>query len=407
MSDSPLRGTEGGLAQRLHTHLEQRRRAMVDLLARLVATESPSLVPESLHAVQAILTDAFSEAGYQVRRIPGEATGGQLVAAPPERRGLATPDGGPREPFQLLVGHCDTVWPLGTVEHMPVVVEDGRLRGPGSFDMKGGLVQIVSALAALHDLELEPEVMPVVFINSDEEIGSPESRPHLERLAARADRALIIEPALGPTGLIKTARKGIGRYTLRVRARAVPSVPDPEAGSAAILTLARLVERLYELGAPDEGVTINVGVIRGGSPSSLHPDEARAEIDVRVRTRAQAETVDEALRHLSAPIDGVEVEITGMREAPPLERTPRNRRLWETVRRAGADLGLELQETAAGGASDGNTTSLFTATVDGMGTLGDGAHAEHEFVDTRTMPERAALLALVLLKPPLSGAQAP
>lgn len=385
--------TPDDIATRIRAYLDERRDAMVDLLGRLVQSESPSHEPDSQRAVQSMVGEALTDSGYEVEHLPGEITGGQLHAVATGRVG---------DPYQLMVGHCDTVWPLGTLERMPMEVENGQLRGPGSFDMKGGLVQIVFALRALRGLDLEPPLALAVFVNSDEEIGSPESRVHIERLAAGADRALIIEPAMGPEGFIKTARKGISRYTLRVRGRSSHAGLDPERDASAIRELAHQIERIYALNAPDEGLTVNVGVIEGGSLSNVVAEEARAEIDVRVLSDEQARRVERALQALRPSFPGTTLEISGQQEASPLERTPRNRALWEAVRRAGRRLDLNLEETIAGGASDGNTTSRFTPTVDGLGTLGDGAHADHEYVDIATMPERAAMLALVLMEPPLS-----
>ena len=385
--------TSDHTATRVRAYLVERQDEMVDLLGRLVLAESPSLEPESQGVVQSILGEAFTDIGYDVIHLPGEITGGQLHVLDRGREGA---------PYQLMVGHTDTVWPRGTLDRMPMTVENGHLRGPGAFDMKGGLVQIVFALRALRELELEAAVAPTVLVNSDEEIGSPESKVHIERLAAAADRALILEPAMGPEGLIKTARKGISRYTLHIHGRAAHAGLEPERGVSAIRELALQIEHIYKLNAPHEGITVNVGVIDGGSRPNVVAEGARAEIDVRVLSDEQAEQIDRALRSLTPVTPGIELELRGQLEASPLERTPRNRALWEAVRRAGSRLGLTLEETIAGGASDGNTTSCFTATVDGLGTLGDGAHADHEFVDITTMAERAAMLALVLLEPPLT-----
>lgn len=380
-------------ATRVRAYLEERQDEMVDLLGRLVLAESPSLEPESQRAVQSMLGEAFTDIGYDVELLPGEITGGHLHVLDADREGA---------PCQLMVGHSDTVWPRGTLARMPMTIENGRLLGPGAFDMKGGLVQIVFALRALRELDMEPAVAPTVLVNSDEEIGSPESKSHVERLAAAADRALILEPAMGPEGLIKTARKGISRYTLRIRGLAAHAGLEPERGVSAIRELAHQIEHIYALNAPEEGVTVNVGVIDGGSRPNVVADGARAEIDVRVLSDEQADRIDRALRSLTPVTPGTELELSGQLEASPLGRTPRNRALWDAVQRAGGRLGLALEETIAGGASDGNTTSCFTATVDGLGTLGDGAHADHEFVDITTMAERAAMLALVLLEPPLT-----
>jgi glutamate carboxypeptidase len=303
-------------------------------------------------------------------------------------------------PYQLLVGHADTVWPLGSVEQIGLASENGVVRGPGVYDMKGGLVEIVFALRALHELGLEPEVAPVVVVNTDEEIGSPESRVVLERLARCADRALVLEGAYGPAGKIKTARKCVGRFTLLVRGRAAHAGVNPEQGASAILELSHQVQRLFALNDREHGVTVNVGQIDGGLRPNVVAAEARAEIDVRVPTMEAARDVERAILGLRPVGEDVAVEVTGRFARLPLERTERNRALWRATRAAGETLGLELEDVAVGGASDANITSVHTATIDGLGPLGDGAHAPDEHVVAASLPERAALLALLVLLPP-------
>lgn len=381
------------LPQRILTHLRGRREDVTRFLTTLVAAESPSTVPRAQGPVLDLLALALEDAGLVVRRLPGRTTGGHLFALPRRR-----PRGAP---FQLLLGHCDTVWPLGTVETMPVRVEGDVVRGPGAFDMKGGLAQMALALRALRDLDLIPSVTPAVFVNSDEEQGSPESTRHLLRLARRADRALVLEPALGPEGKLKTTRKGVGRFVVRVVGRGAHGGLDPEAGASAILELSHVIQELYALADAGRGISVNVGQVEGGLAANVVAAEGRAVVDVRVPALGDAGRMERAIRSLRARTPGTRLEILGGFGRPPMEATPRNRALWEAARLAGASLGLRLEEGPSGGASDGNTTSQVTATLDGLGPVGDGAHAAHEFVRLDSLVERAALLVLLLLLPPL------
>jgi glutamate carboxypeptidase len=368
---------------------------MVDLLVRLARIESPSLDAAAQEPVFALLAEALGRAGYRARRRPGRASGGQLLALP-ERRAHG-------RPAQLLIGHADTVWPHGTLGRMPVELreEDGhtRLTGPGVFDMKGGLVQAVFALAALAELGLEPPATPLLFVNSDEEIGSEESTGTIRLLARHARRVFVLEPSLGPEGRLKTGRKGIGRFQVVVHGRSAHAGLDPERGASAIRELAHVILRLDALADPARGVTVNVGVVSGGTRGNVVAAEARAEIDVRVTTQEDGRAIERAILALAPATPGTSIEVTGAVDRAPLERTPRNRALFAAAKDAAAELGLPLDEGFAGGASDGNTTSLFAPTLDGLGAVGNGAHALDEFVWVDRLPERAALLAMLLLAP--------
>lgn len=377
-------------------HVRGMREEWVAFLTRLASVESPTDVPESQEGVQSILREALEELGYAVRFVPGRGqSGGHLYARPANRlRG---------RPAQLLVGHTDTVWSLGTLETMPVRREGGRLYGPGTLDMKGGLTQIVFALRALRELGHEPRVAPVVFVNSDEETGSPDSRIMVRRLARSVCRALVLEPALGLDGKVKTARKGVGRFEVTITGRSAHAGLEPEAGASAILELAHVVQALHGLNDPERGVTVNVGVIDGGVRPNVVAARARASVDTRVRTSEDGDRLEERILGLRPTVPGVTLSVEGGILIPPLERTERNLRLWETARRAGAELGMELEHAMAGGGSDGNTTSLFTATLDGLGCVGDGAHADHEHVEIESSVDRCALLARLLLAPPAQG----
>ena len=381
-------------ARELLGYLREQQRALVEFLERLALAESPSARLERQGEVLSLLSGVLVEVGYVVRPIPGRLSGGHLYARPRKRE--------PEGPVQLLLGHCDTVWPLGTLEQMPVEVEDGMVRGPGVYDMKGGLAQMVYALRALRALELEPSVTPVVFVNSDEELGSRESTRHIRRLACAADRAFVLEPSLGPSGKLKTTRKGVGRFSVMVRGEAAHAGLDPEGGASAILELSYLIQALHALNDPVRGTTVNVGMIGGGLSPNVVAPESSAVVDVRVPNREEARRVEEAILNLEPVTPGVKLRIEGGIGRPPMEPTTRNRALWERARDLGAKIGVELEEGMAGGGSDGNTTSLFTATLDGLGAVGDGAHARHEFVYAHKMVERTALLALLLMEPPFT-----
>jgi glutamate carboxypeptidase len=259
------------------------------------------------------------------------------------------------------------------------------------------------ALDALAHFGLEPSVAPHVFLNSDEEIGSRESRRYIERLAPQMDRVFVLEPSLGPSGKLKTARKGIGRFTVTVSGEAAHAGLDPGAGASAILELSHVIQELFALNDLDRGVTVNVGTIDGGLRPNVVAPSSKAVVDVRVATRQDAERVEAAIRELEPVTPGTSIEVDGLFGRPAMEHTPANRHLWRLACQLGSELGMELDEGMAGGGSDGNFTSLYTATLDGMGAVGDGAHARHEHLLLQPTLDRAALLALLLLAPPLAS----
>jgi glutamate carboxypeptidase len=367
---------------------------MYETLERLVSAESPSQDPSSQADVQAALSEELQANGFRVRQVPGRETGGHLLAVPRNRsRG---------KPIQALIGHCDTVWPRGTLSSMPITIRAGRMTGPGIYDMKGGLVLMIFALRALAEQGLDPEVLPVVFVNSDEEIGSGESRRTVERLSKIADRVLVLEPALGEVGALKTARKGVGQFRVRVSGRAAHAGLEPSKGVSAILELSHVVQKLFALNDPDNGITVNVGTIDGGMRPNVVAPESTADVDVRVLTLQQASQVESAIRSLEPVTPGAVLKVEGEVDIPPLERTPRNRLLWRRARAVAKEMDLDLEECLAGGGSDGNVASLYAPTLDGLGPVGAGAHATHEFIQLDSMVERGALLALLLLEPPLN-----
>ena len=372
-----------------------RREQFLSLLESLCRAESPSLDPVSQQAVHATLAAHLEALGYAVRRLPGKRSGVHLFARPRRRRRGA--------PVQLVMGHYDTVWPSGTLATMPFAIEGDRARGPGVYDMKGGLAEVVVALATLKGLNLEPAVTPVVLVNADEEVGSRESGRHVRRLARIADRTLVLEPSLGVEGRLKTERKGVARYTVTVHGRAAHAGLDPTAGASAILELSHVIQALFALNDPARGVTVNVGTIDGGLRPNVVAPESRAVVDVRTRTSADAGRVDAVIRALRPVTPGTSLAVEGGLGRPPLEPTPRNTALFETARSLGARVDLALEGGLAGGGSDGSTASLYTATLDGLGPVGDGAHAAHEYLEIGPTLDRAALLALLLLAPPLQA----
>jgi glutamate carboxypeptidase len=371
------------------------REELVDYVRRLALAESPTDDPASQAPVMDLLQEGFESAGLLVRRLPGRVSGGQLLARVARERRSAS--GG--SPPQLLLGHCDTVWPIGTLREMPVEITDDVIRGPGVYDMKGGLAQMVFALRALRELDIAPDVPPVAFVNSDEEKGSRESSRYIEMLARRASRALVLEPAFGLDGRLKTARKGGGRFEVEVIGKSAHAGLDPEAGASAILELSHVIQKLHALNDPERGVTVNVGVIEGGYRPNVVAARARAVVDVRVPSATDAARIEYAIGTIRPVTPGARIQVGGGIGRPPMERTPGNRALWRAARAAGSELGLELRETAVGGMSDGNTASLHAPTLDGLGPTGDGAHAAHEFASIPGLVERTALLAALILLP--------
>ena len=380
-------------ASRVFDHIKGQSSSLTALVKSLVEAESPSAQPEIHDEVRRVLRLALAGVGYDSRETGVPDKPRHVFAVPADR-----PKGAPS---QLLLGHFDTVWPVGTLQDRPFSIDGNTIHGPGTFDMKGGLAQIVLALGAIRDLELETPVVPVVFINADEEIGSRTSTRYIRWLAEHADRALVMEPALGTRGDIKTERKGIGRFTVTVYGKAAHAGLDPESGASAILELSHVIQTLFALNDVERGITVNVGTIDGGIQPNVVAPHSKAVVDVRVPTVADGQEIERVIHAIKPTTPDVRLHIEGAIGRPSMESTPRNRRLWTFAKEAGSELGLELHQARAGGGSDGNTTSQYTATLDGLGPVGDGAHAVHEhFLIDKTL-ERAALLTMLLISPPI------
>jgi glutamate carboxypeptidase len=242
-------------------------------------------------------------------------------------------------------------------------------------------------------------VVPVIFVNADEEIGSRSSTRYIRRLAQGANRALVLEPALGERGDIKTARKGIGRFTVTVYGKAAHAGLDPEGGASAILELSHVIQKLFSLNDVDRGITVNVGTIDGGIQPNVIAPHSKAVVDVRVPTVAAGNEIEYIIHSIRPENPEIRLQVEGGIGRPSMESTPRNQKLWELTKKVGTELGFDLRQSRAGGGSDGNTTSQFTATVDGLGPVGDGAHAIHEHLLIDKTLERAALLTMLLTSP--------
>ncbi len=308
--------------------------------------------------------------------------------------------GAPRDQRILAVGHCDTVWPHGTLATMPFREEGGKIFGPGIFDMKGGISYFLMAMEAMRELAIRPVASISLLLVSDEEIGSLSSRPLTEAEARKTKLALLLEPAMGPEGKLKTARKGTGIYRLKVTGKAAHSGIDFAAGASAVTELAHQVMMIREMTDLDRGITVNPGVIRGGTKSNVVAAEAELLGDIRFWKTRDGDAIVRKLQRLKPRDPRCRIEVEAGLNRPALERTKAVQKLFRHARSLGAELGLDLQEASTGGASDGNFIgALGVPVLDGMGAVGDGAHAINEHLIAGAMPQRAALLAALLSRP--------
>jgi glutamate carboxypeptidase len=375
----------------LLNYLKAHREAMTEALGELVLLESPSHEREEVNKVADYLARAFGDQGANVERIPQAAFGDHL---------RVTWGDGPRQ--ILLLGHMDTVWPLGEVEERPFQVarEDGsgvlKGTGPGTFDMKGGLVVGLYALAALQDLGLAPAHRLVFLFNSDEECGSPTSRRYIEEEARRSDFVLVLEPSREDA--LVTWRKGIGCFEMEIQGLASHAGAAHDRGVSAVEELAYQILLLEEMTDYERGTTVNVGVVQGGSKVNVRPASAWAEIDVRVTTPEEGQRMTKTIRGLRPRNRDAALIISGRMNRPPWEASPAGQKLFERAREVGTRLGMDLWPAGTGGGSDGNfTAALGIPTLDGLGVVGNDAHAVTEWVDIASLPRRAALLAELLL----------
>ena len=378
------------IMKHLERELRPLERAMVKMLGQFVRCESPSHQKAAVDRLGKLVAAEWRRRGVKVRVLRDKTRGDSLRAE------VWLGDGRPKGQIMVL-GHLDTVYPLGTLLTMPFRLEGGRAFGPGTFDMKAGLVLALSAVDALGALRLRPNKRLVFFWNSDEEVGSDSSRAWIEREARRSDAVLVLEPAAGPEGRLKTGRKGIGTAEMIVAGRSAHAGLDPGAGINAVLELALQIARLKDLNNPRRGIALQATVIAGGTVSNVVPHHARAELDIRFTHVTDAPKIERQLRALRPILPGARVEVRGGINRPPLERTPAVAALFHHAQKLMRELGQTLDETSVGGGSDGNfTAALGVPTLDGLGAIGNGAHSAVEHVILRSLPERAALLAGLL-----------
>ncbi|HKW25330.1 MAG TPA: M20 family metallopeptidase [Terriglobales bacterium] len=378
----------GGEAAALLRSLQQRREAMVETLRQMVELESPSDNKGAVDRLGEFLAEQFAVAGGQPKFHRQSERGNHLQVD------FSGADA--RRPVMML-GHFDTVWALGTLAKMPWRVEKGRAWGPGSYDMKSGITLMLHALVALRGLRGELPRPVTVLLNTDEEVGSHTSRAIIERLARESAAVMIMEPSAGLKGAVKTARKGVGEYCLKVTGIPAHAGISPQEGASAIVELARQIVKVSGFVDLKRGISVNTGVVEGGTRSNVVAAEASALVDVRIARVRDAAYIDKKLHALRPGNKKCRLQLTGRINRLPMERTNGVAALYEKARDAAARLDWKLEEASTGGASDGNfTAALGVPTLDGLGGVGEGAHAFNESVIIEELPRRAALIAMLI-----------
>jgi glutamate carboxypeptidase len=366
-------------------YLTEQRDLMVADIRELVQIESPSESKAAVDQLGRVIAAKFAALGGSVRFHQVSSFGNHLQ--------VDFAGGAVGKPV-LLLGHYDTVYPLGTLASMPCRVLDGKLTGPGVLDMKSGIALMIHALAALKDCHGELPRPVTVLLVSDEEVGSDSSRQITESLARRSTAVLVLEPSYGLKGAVKTARKGVGEYQVKVTGKASHAGLDFQKGVNAILELARQIEKIAGFSDLKKGLTVNVGIVSGGSRTNVVPAEALAQVDVRIMRMKDAAGIDKKMRGLRPFNRKCKVEVRGGVDRPPMERTAGIAAVYGMAVGIARELGWSLDEAAVGGGSDGNfTAGMGIPTLDGLGGVGDGAHAVHEHILISELPRRAALLA--------------
>ncbi len=366
-------------------HLLKQQDAMIAMLRDMVEMETPSGDKKAAYRLARYMADRFAHIGADVKSLELNDDANLLASW------------GSGDEQALVLCHLDTVWPLGELARRPFRVENGRAYGPGVYDMKGGTVQAFFALKAIIDLKIRPGHKIVFLCSADEESGSTGSRTLIEREALRSRFVLVPEPASGAAGAVKLTRKGWGIYDLTVTGRTAHAGNDHEKGISAVTELAYQILKLQALTDYSSGTTINVGVVSGGTVFNMVPGNAEARIDLRAAGLEELRRAERAILGLSPVTPGAILKVSGRINRPPLEATQGNLELYHRARQIACELGIELPGVHVGGASDGNfTSSIGVATLDGIGAVGDGAHALHEYLDLKAMAPRAALVARLL-----------
>jgi glutamate carboxypeptidase len=393
VSASPETHSARSEAQRRLAYFSGRRDEIVSTIRELVEIESPSDNKAAADRLAELIAGKFSRLGGEIRFHRAQHFGNHVQVN----------FGGKSSKPVLLLGHYDTVYPVGTLASMACRAAGNKLTGPGVLDMKSGIALMLHAIAALQDWPKEewsresrgwlPRPVTVLLV-SDEEVGSGSSRRITEALAKRAAAVFVLEPSYGPQGAVKTARKGVGDYTVKVTGKASHAGLDFQKGVNAIRELARQIEKISGFTDLKKGLTVNVGIVSGGTRTNVVPADAAAQIDVRIARLKDAAGIDKKMRHLRPFNSRCKIDIAGGINRPPMERTAGVATLYAQARAIARDLGWKLGEAAVGGGSDGNFTSgLGIPTLDGLGGVGDGAHAQHEHILISELPRRAALIA--------------
>lgn len=359
---------------------------MIQLIRQLVECESPSDDRAAVDRFVELVADVVSPIA-KVKTVSGGAFGKHLLCE------FDLP--GKRKHGQILaLGHSDTVWPLGTLRSMPFRQGGGRLWGPGVLDMKAGVAFFISAMRGLRELDVPVASKVVLQLNSDEEVGSDSSRPLTERNAKKSKAVLVLEPGTGMEGKLKTARKGVGGYSVIVTGRAAHAGVDFGAGASAILELARQIDRIATFTNLKRGITVNPGVISGGTRVNVIAAEARVDVDMRIARLKDEALLEKKFRALKPVDKRCTVEVSGGLNRPPMERSEGVLRLFKTAKKLAREMGVEIEESMTGGGSDGNfTAALGIPTIDGMGGVGEGAHATNESILIDRIADRTALMA--------------
>lgn len=376
--------------KKLHSWLRNREPEILALLRSFVETESPSHDKTAVDRLAQNVAGEWKERGAKIEIVRQRRVGNEILAKLPFRRKFGR---------QILVlGHMDTVYPMGTLAKTPFRLDRTRAWGPGTFDMKGGLVIALAAVEALRAFELFPRRDITLLWTSDEETGSGESRSIIEREARKSEAVLVLEPSFGQDGCLKTERKGVGEAKLVVTGRSAHAGIDPQNGVNAVHELALQITGLLKLNNPKRGTTVQANVIGGGTVTNVVAAQASALVDVRVARLADGRALNRKLHALRPILPGAKIEIIGGVNRPPMEKTPRSRALFAHAQKLAAEMEVNLGEASTGGGSDGNFTAAVGApTLDGLGAIGDGAHSPREHVLINSLSERAALLAALLV----------
>lgn len=375
------------MTELISRHVAERQSAIIQTIREFVECESPSDDAAAVDRFVDLLAERLRGLGH-VKTFKGGKFGRHLqcrfeLPGPRRKKGRI-----------LALGHSDTVWPIGTLRTMPFREADGRLWGPGAYDMKAGLAFFLTAIEALRDLDIPVSHDVILQMNSDEEVGSESSRELTEKTASGCEAVLVLEPSTGLEGKLKTARKGVGDYTVTVRGKAAHSGVDFAKGASAILEMGRQIERIATFTNLDRGITVNPGVIQGGTRSNVIAAECRCEVDIRVPRARDSAYLAKRFASLKPFDKRCTVEVEGGLNRPPMERSAGGRRLFAMARGIARELGFELEESSTGGGSDGNfTAALGVPTLDGLGAVGEGAHAPHESLLVSCIVPRTALLA--------------